>query len=765
MQKIRLIFSLFLIFSLLFGIFSPLNSAFSWRDIYDYREYYDKINTSVMNSSNLEWEVLFSSPRTTFIMRFDNSTLYAAEDIEVIWKIDGVEHSQFLDIEWWEHSTYMTTFPYVTDPRYSIGYRIIFHRWGIPKDIFLMSSFHESVGKKLIFDIDTNTASAWSEMDIVTRAEWWADETLRYVPKWKRDQEIEDWVARGKTPFFIVETSLERAKRLQIEKEYNTIASLDPSSSETVSLKRYEWSNKLTWPIKKVKKVDRIVIHHTAENLDKIADDQTLLRAIYAYHTKTKWWWDIGYNYIVWQRWKIYEWRAWGDYVDGAHVYGNNMGTVGISVMGNYENLHLNKEQKDGLIDAIEYVARKYGINVNEMDYGASLCKSGSSCTWHAVSTPRLIGHRDLAATSCPGRNIYSLLPEVRNTIVWKVWKLSPILNMATKSIDTVDPENSIEYQLVEDSIKTPVISPLTKIPNRITSSGGKPIKIRLSYTGSTITFESAGKRASRLMLDGKSLSYAPSDDISVSTLSGDILEVNTPKMKYTGKVLSFSTDVFRIVSWSRVPAWDSIWKYNDNIFRSKLIVRNDWWKLLVINELPIEDYLKWLGEVSNGDSIEKIKTIIVAARSYAYYYQNPKNRKYQTTLYDGSDDPDSFQKYLWYGYELRSPNAVTAVKATKWKVISYKWKLVKAWYFSSSDGRTLSYREYCESRWIQNCVDIPYLQSVDDPAWVGKTRSGHGVGISGIGATYGASLGRKYDEIISYYMSWVTIVNVNELK
>lgn len=62
----------------------------------------------------------------------------------------------------------------------------------------------------------------------------------------------------------------------------------------------------------------------------------------------------------------------------------------------------------------------------------------------------------------------------------------------------------------------------------------------------------------------------------------------------------------------------------------------------------------------------EKIKTITVAARSYAKYYMNPQNRKYDTKLYDGSDDPDSFQKYLGYGYEARSPNVITQVLTTK---------------------------------------------------------------------------------------------------
>ncbi len=55
-------------------------------------------------------------------------------------------------------------------------------------------------------------------------------------------------------------------------------------------LKRYENGNKLYWPIEKSKKVDRIVIHHTAESLEQDADDTTLIRAIYLYHARTKGW-------------------------------------------------------------------------------------------------------------------------------------------------------------------------------------------------------------------------------------------------------------------------------------------------------------------------------------------------------------------------------------------------------------------------------------------------------------------------------------------
>ena len=176
------------------------------------------------------------------------------------------------------------------------------------------------------------------------------------------------------------------------------------------------------------------------------------------------------------------------------------------------------------------------------------------------------------------------------------------------------------------------------------------------------------------------------------------------------------------------------------------------------MNHLPLEWYLKGLGEVSNGDLPEKIKTIVVAARGYASYYMDPKNRKYNTNRYDGSDDPESFQKYLGYSYEFRSPNVAALVDATQNEKIYYNDVLIKPWYFSRSNGRTLSYQEYCTKNGSQNCENIPYLQSVDDPAGKNLTQWGHGVGISGVGATYFATQGWDYKKIIQYYLTGVEV-------
>ncbi len=48
-----------------------------------------------------------------------------------------------------------------------------------------------------------------------------------------------------------------------------------------------------------------------------------------------------------------------------------------------------------------------------------------------------------------------------------------------------------------------------------------------------------------------------------------------------------------RVDSWDRVPEWDKSGKYNDNLFRDTIRVINQDGKLTLINDLPLEWYLK----------------------------------------------------------------------------------------------------------------------------------------------------------------------------
>ncbi len=78
---------------------------------------------------------------------------------------------------------------------------------------------------------------------------------------------------------------------------------------------------------------------------------------------------------------------------------------------------------------------------------------------------------------------------------------------------------------------------------------------------------------------------------------------------------MSLKSGVVEISSWTRKPEWDTKNRYNDNIFRDTIEVVNENNSFVVVNRLPVEYYLKGLGEVSDGDLPEKIKTIVVAAR------------------------------------------------------------------------------------------------------------------------------------------------------
>ena len=211
---------------------------------------------------------------------------------------------------------------------------------------------------------------------------------------------------------------------------------------------------------------------------------------------------------------------------------------------------------------------------------------------------------------------------------------------------------------------------------------------------------------------------------------------------------------VVEILSMERRPSWNN--DLNDNRFRGVLEIRSVNSEAAFINELPLEDYLKGLAEVSNGTLSEKQKTIAILARTYARFYMSDTNRKFPGLPYDGSDDPAIFQRYLGYGYEIRSPNFITAVAATKNKVVTYNGELIKTPYFTQSDGRTLSAKE----TW--GWTHTPYLQSVPDPYCEGVVRRGHGVGLSGLGAEGMAKEGKMYDEIIKYYYQGVEIDEIN---
>lgn len=157
------------------------------------------------------------------------------------------------------------------------------------------------------------------------------------------------------------------------------------------------------------------VVHHTdGQNNYAQSSVPAILRGIQAYHQDHNGWDDIGYNFLIDRFGGIWEGRAGSlkEAVVGAHAQGFNTGSVGISVMGDFTASSAN----GATIEAISKVAA-WRLTASGADPTSNVSyKSGGSPKYPAdqvVALPRIVGHRDVGLTACPG-SIHGLLPTIR---------------------------------------------------------------------------------------------------------------------------------------------------------------------------------------------------------------------------------------------------------------------------------------------------------------------------------------------------------------
>ncbi len=189
---------------------------------------------------------------------------------------------------------------------------------------------------------------------------------------------------------------------------------------------------------------------------------------------------------------------------------------------------------------------------------------------------------------------------------------------------------------------------------------------------------------------------------------------------------------------------------YADNTFRGVLELRHNTAKdrVWLINELPIEIYLRGLAETSNVSPIEYQKALITAARTYAFYHYT-RNTKHDGEFYHVDAWLD--QVYKGYGQEVRAPKITEAVEATRGSIVTYDGDIAITPYFSRSDGRTRDWSEV----WYGS---VPWAVSVPVPCDVGRTLWGHGVGMSASGALCMANEGSEWDEILTHFYTGVVL-------
>jgi uncharacterized protein with LGFP repeats len=183
--------------------------------------------------------------------------------------------------------------------------------------------------------------------------------------------------------------------------------------------------------------VKAVFVHHTDGSNDySCTDSAAIVRGIYAYHTQTNGWNDIGYNFLVDKCGTIFEGRKGG--VDlpvlGAHTYGWNRESTGIAVLGNYTDAGASNAALTSVARIAAWKLGQYGVDPGstvQLNAGATQKNlAGTSFTAGSAYTfNRISGHRDGYATECPGTSLYAQLPTVR------AWASGPVQGLKLTSL------------------------------------------------------------------------------------------------------------------------------------------------------------------------------------------------------------------------------------------------------------------------------------------------------------------------------------------
>ncbi|WP_350278557.1 N-acetylmuramoyl-L-alanine amidase [Kribbella sp. HUAS MG21] len=149
-------------------------------------------------------------------------------------------------------------------------------------------------------------------------------------------------------------------------------------------------------------------VHHTADRNDYTRTQVPgMVRAMYAYHVKSRGWCDLGYNFLVDRFGRVFEGRYGGAQLPvlGAHTASYNANSFGVAVIGNFE-------QTAPPAALLESTARvlAWKLDANYRSPQATIVLGGSRL--HTVS-----GHRDTKATACPGTKLYAELGWLRQRV------------------------------------------------------------------------------------------------------------------------------------------------------------------------------------------------------------------------------------------------------------------------------------------------------------------------------------------------------------
>jgi len=169
----------------------------------------------------------------------------------------------------------------------------------------------------------------------------------------------------------------------------------------------------------RVRKVELVVVHHAGNNSFSPGQGaRDLIYSFCAYHVSTRGWWDIAYNFLIDREGNIYEGRRGSieEQIQGGHARGFNSYSVGVAMMGNFEEAAPTQAAVDGLEEFLAWRMNMHAIPAS----GVVTVTSQGSNKWPEgtdVQLYRISGHRDTGLTADPGKYFYPQLPAVRAAV------------------------------------------------------------------------------------------------------------------------------------------------------------------------------------------------------------------------------------------------------------------------------------------------------------------------------------------------------------
>ena len=319
-------------------------------------------------------------------------------------------------------------------------------------------AFSWSGSEDVTISYRTDPDASWLEVPIAHDAE---TKTRHYsgVLAVDRADELE-WRAETGTRAAIADLTLDYLNTVDGPRETRAIPAVAQAEARTPNIiTRAEWGadeslKRTTGGCRRVfHPVQQLFVHHTAgSNFDD--QPKATMRAIYWYHVVRQGWCDIGYNFVISHDGRIFEGRWARNYspwevhdsesksglaVVGAHVDGYNSGSVGISVMGNFETARPSPASRRALAELIAWEVDRHGLKAQ----GSHVYRNPD--TGQTRKMPWVAGHRDADPTSCPGNYLYAALPATRRdaTAVMGAGKTSTSVTL-TASAERIDHGGSV---------------------------------------------------------------------------------------------------------------------------------------------------------------------------------------------------------------------------------------------------------------------------------------------------------------------------------